>query len=185
VKTPMNLNLALSCRRLTFAAVVLLGVGTGTAVSLAQPRGHGPGRGAGSMNAGEGRADMAVFHYLLDHRTEIRRSVTNIPGGVETLTESDVPAIAAKIQEHVQAMYARMKEGRPIHIRDPLFAELFRNADKVEAKIVKTPKGLRVTETSQDAYVTALIRSHAQVVSGFLANGHAEMMKDHALPARR
>jgi hypothetical protein len=172
-----------TCCRLTTAAVLLV-VGSAMGVAQAQPRGRGQGPGAGSMTDGEHRADMAVFHYLIDHRAEIRRSVTDIPGGVETVTESDVPAVSAKIQEHVQAMYARMKEGRPIRVRDPLFAELFRNADKVDLKIAKTPKGLMVTETSKDAYVTKLIRGHAKVVSAFLANGRAEMMKDHAVPSR-
>lgn len=130
------------------------------------------------------RADMQGFHYLLAHRAEIRRTVREVPGGVETLTESDVPAVAAQIQEHVAAMYRRMKEGRPIHARDPLFAEIFRHADRITMKIDHTATGLRVVETSQDPQVTRLIRRHAEVVSAFLANGHREMMTDHAVPAR-
>jgi uncharacterized protein len=126
--------------------------------------------------------DMQGFHFLLDHRAEIRRTVTEVVGGVATLTESDTPAVAAQIQVHVSAMYRRMTEGRPIHSRDPLFAELFRNGDKIAMKTERTAKGLKVTETSDDPYVAKLIRSHAKVVSAFLKNGHPEMMKDHPLP---
>ena len=128
--------------------------------------------------------DMALFHFLLDHREEIRRSVEELPDGVETLTESDDAEIAGKIREHVRAMYSRLEEGRPIHARDPLFAEIFRHADKIEMTMENTEEGLRVRETSADPYVAKLIKSHAEVVSGFLANGRAEMRKNHPVPER-
>jgi hypothetical protein len=128
--------------------------------------------------------DMALFHFLLDHREEIRRSVEELPDGVETLTESDDAEIAGKIREHVRAMYSRLEEGRPIHARDPLFAEIFRHADKIEMTMENTEGGLRVRETSTDPYVAKLIKSHAEVVSRFLANGRAEMHKNHPLPER-
>lgn len=47
-----------------------------------------------------------------------------------------------------------------------------------------TPGGVRVVETSADAYVVKLIQAHAEVVSAFIANGRSEMMKNHALPPR-
>jgi hypothetical protein len=150
--------------------------------AIGQPHHGGPGRAQGMMSDPEGRADMQVFRFLLDHRAEIRRTVREVAGGVETVTESDNPEIAARIQEHVAAMYRRLKESRPIHSRDPLFAELFRHADKITMKSEKTRGGLRVTETSRDPYVTRLIRSHADVVTAFLKNGHPEMMKSHPLP---
>lgn len=154
-------------------------------VALAQPRGRGMGGGPGHgmMKDDNHHADMQGFMFLLTHRAEIRRRVKEVPGGVETLTESEVAEVAAGIQEHVAAMYRRLKEGRPIHARDPLFAELFRRADRITMKTEKTAKGLKVRETSSDPYVTKLIRSHAEVVSAFLRNGHPEMMKDHPLPA--
>jgi DUF438 domain-containing protein len=127
---------------------------------------------------------MALFHFLLDHRAEIRRTVKALPDGVETLTESDVPETAAKLREHVRSMYRRIEEGRPIHGRDPLFAEIFANADKIEMTMEETEHGLLVRETSSDPYVAKLIQSHAEVVNGFLENGHAEMRKNHPLPER-
>jgi hypothetical protein len=127
-------------------------------------------------------ADMQVFHRLLEHRAEIRRQVTNIPGGVDTLTESDAPEIAALLQQHVDAMIARVKEGRGIHLRDPLFREIFRHAHSIAVTVDRTAAGVRVVETSNDPYVVKLLQAHASVVSAFLANGHAEMMKDHPLP---
>jgi uncharacterized protein len=177
----------MTLRRLIRPTLAFAGLGAALAagVALAHPnRGAAvrcPGGGA-MMGGGDQHADMRVFHYLLAHRSEIRRTVTEIPGGVETLTESDVPAVTARIQEHVAAMYRRMKETRPIHIRDPLFAELFRNADKITMQATNTAKGVRVKETSKDPGAAKLIQEHARVVTAFLANGHSEMMRDHPIP---
>jgi hypothetical protein len=136
-------------------------------------------RGPGMGHGGGHRQDMMGIHFLFARRDSITRTVTQIPGGVRTLTEADDTAVTAKLQEHVQAMYARLKEGRPIHARDPLFAALFRNADKIDVRIEKTAAGLRVTETSTDPETVELIRKHAEVVSLFIANGMSEMMRSH------
>ena len=122
---------------------------------------------------------MMGIHFLFAHRDEITRTVTEVPSGVRTLTETDDPTVTTQLQAHVQAMYDRLKDGRPIHAGDPLFAALFRNADKIDVRIEKTAKGLRVTETSADPEVVKLIRRHAEVVSLFLANGMPDMMKSH------
>lgn len=167
-------------RRLLVGALALgLIVAFGSPAQPPGKKGFGKGKGDPAM-----KADMADFHYLLDHRKDIKRTVKDIDGGVETLTESDVPEVADRIQTHAAAMHKRVKDGRGIHLRDPLFAEIFRHADKIEMSIEKTDKGVRVKETSKDAYVAKLIRAHAEVVNGFIKNGHAEMRKDHPLPAK-
>jgi hypothetical protein len=145
------------------------------------PQGQQKGR-HGMMMDGDHAQDMELFHYLLDNKEQIRRTVTELPDGVETLTESDDPEVAAKIREHVAAMYRRIEEDRPIHRRDPLFAEIFDHADAIEMMMEKTDNGLRVVETSSDPYVAKLIKSHAEVVSQFLVNGRMEMRKNHPLP---
>jgi len=143
-------------------------------------RGH---RG-GLMMDEDHENDMAMFHFLLDRGDVIDRTVKELPDGVETVTESDDPEVAATIREHVRSMYARLEEDRPIHRRDPLFAEVFRHADAIEMTIEETEKGLLVRETSSDPYVAKLIKSHAQVVSAFIDNGRSEMRKNHAVPER-
>lgn len=163
------------------AIAVAFGVAT---VVRAHPGGTAPGRGGmcggGAMGPGGGHgADMMGIHALFAHRDQIQRTVTQIAGGVRTTTESDDPAVVAQIREHVQAMYARLKEGRPINAGDPLFAALFQNADKIHLETENTPKGITVTETSKDPEVVALVRRHAEVVSLFLANGMHEMMRSH------
>jgi uncharacterized protein len=143
------------------------------------------GRGGhGMMGDGAHAADMQVFHQLFAHRTEITRQVLKREDGVETITGSMNPEVTGLLQTHVASMLARVKEGRPIHRRDPLFAELFRYADRIETSFELTAGGIRVIETSDDAYVVQLLQAHADVVSAFIANGHSEMMKNHPLPPR-
>ena len=129
-------------------------------------------------------ADMQLFHQLFDHRTEVTRRVLLRQDGIETVTESTNPEVTRLLQTHVASMLARVKDGRAIHQRDPLFAELFRYADRIDARHEATAGGVRVFETSQDAYVVKLLQAHAEVVSRFIANGRSEMMKDHPLPPR-
>lgn len=142
------------------------------------------GGGRGQWNDPRFIEDRKWFHFLLDNRAKIRRTITRTAKGAETITESDDPEVAAGIQTHVAAMHARVKQGRGIHMRDPLFREVFRHADKISMEITDTDKGVRVVEASDDPYVASLIQAHADVVSQFIANGHAEVRKNHAVPPR-
>lgn len=175
----------MTSRRLPrLASVFALGLGLGLMpfVELARLPAQPPGKGKQKDKAFA--ADREVFHFLLDNRKDIRRTVKNIGKGVETITESDKPDIVAKIQEHVAAMHDRVKNGTGIHLRDPLFAEIFRHYDKIIMKIEKIEKGVKVTETSDDPYVAKLIQAHAQVVTKFIENGHDEVHKNHPLPEK-
>lgn len=142
--------------------------------------GQGPGMSGDAAHA----ADMQMFHRLLDQRADITRQVVLRPDGIETVTESFKPEVTRLLQTHVTSMLARVEDGRPIHLRDPLFAELFRYADRIEARHEATARGVRVVETSSDPYVVKLLQAHAEVVGKFLANGRPEMMKNHPVPAR-
>lgn len=149
--------------------------------------GRGPRPGRGPMRGRNDptiEADHKVFEQLLTNRDKIRRTVKNLPNGVETLTETDDAELRGVLVEHVTAMYARVDEKRPIHLRDPLFAEVFAHADQIDMKFEETEKGVKVTETSDDPYVARLIQKHAEVVSLFLKNGHAEVRRNHSLPER-
>lgn len=169
------------------------GMGNMGCMGMGRMMGMGPMRGmamggnapaAGMAMDATAGADMELFHFLAGHGTEIRRTIKELPNGVDTVTESDNAEVASKLQVHVAAMTARLDDKRGIHLRDPLFVEVFKNADKIVVKQEPTTKGIRVVETSSDPYVAKLIKAHAQVVTGFIKNGHAEMMKDHELPAR-
>jgi intracellular sulfur oxidation DsrE/DsrF family protein len=103
---------------------------------------------------------------------------------VETLTESDDKSVTLKIQEHVASMHKRVKEKRGLRFWDELFVVLFRNADKITMKVENTPNGVKVLETSDDAYTVKLIQLHATVVSKFVKYGFDEAHKEHPAPAK-
>ncbi|TWU08576.1 hypothetical protein [Stieleria varia] len=141
-------------------------------------------RGRGHAGDSQHAKDHQDFFFLIEHREKIQRTIKEIPDGVETLTESDDPAVAAMIQTHVNAMYDRVEHSNPIRMRDPLFREVFANGKKIKMQLEHTDKGIRVKETSDDAYVVKLIRAHAAVVSLWIKNGYSELPKNHAAPAR-
>ncbi|HEY1189369.1 MAG TPA: hypothetical protein VGE74_17075 [Gemmata sp.] len=167
---------------LAFGFVVLLAATAG----LAQRPANGPpaGKGKGTGKDASFAADRDVFHFLLENRKDIRRTVKDTKTGVETVTESDKPEVAKQIQAHVAAMHARVTSGKGLHYRDPLFAELFKHHDKIVMKVEKTAKGVSVTESSDEPYVAQLIQAHARVVSKFIENGFAEAHKNHPLPGK-
>ena len=178
-----------------YVVVALVAAAVGFMVHAAEPpaavkqeeaapaqQGFGRGRGRGQRDDPRFIEDRKWFHFLLDNRAKIKRTITRTDTGVDTVTESDEPEVAAGIQTHVAAMHARVKEGRGIHMRDPLFREVFRHADKISMEITDTDKGVRVVETSDDPYVASLIQAHADVVSQFIENGYEEVRKNHAVP---
>ena len=150
------------------------------------PGGGQHGRGPGGRHGQDERhaEDHEVFEFLLQNHKQIKRTVKELPNGVETLTESDTPDVAAKIKEHVMWMEHRIKEAKPIRMRDPLFAELFRHTEKIHMVHEDTEKGVKVTETSDDPHVARLIQAHAKVVTGFVERGFAEAMKNHSVPGK-
>jgi hypothetical protein len=168
-------------RRLVVIAALASGLTTSAWAQQERPqdRGHMMMMGDGSQ-----MADMSLIHMLLANGDSVKRTVTLRPDGVETLTESDDPAIATAIQTHVASMYGRVQHDRPIHQRDPLFQAIFEHASEISFADELTPAGIKVVETSGDPYVVKLIQAHAEVLNLFIKNGHAEAMKNHAVPAK-
>lgn len=153
-----------------------------TDTSRGPGRGRGMGRGMGRGPDASMRADQDVFHFLLDHHEAIRREVKELADGVETLTESDDPEVATKIQEHVAAMQRRMKDGRGLRFWDPIFVALFDHYEKIEMNVENTDKGVRVIETSVHPFAVTLIKAHAVVVSKFVERGFDEAHESHPVP---
>ncbi|MBB6054029.1 hypothetical protein [Armatimonas rosea] len=141
------------------------------------------GGGMGMMNGG--MADMGTIHSLFAQSGTISRTVKILPNGIEALTESSDPQTVGLLQEHVAAMKTRLEKNQPIRQGDPLFAALFQNADKVVISVTATERGVKVVETSEDAYTVKLLQSHAQAVSDFIKNGMAGMHTFHPVPPRQ
>ena len=143
-------------------------------------RSWGPARRRGPRD--DVRADQAVFHFLLANHDAIRRDVTRLENGVETLTESDRPDVTRKIQQHAAAMQKRVEEGRGFRYWDDLFSAIFRRHASISMIIKNTEKGVSVRETSDDSAIVVLIQAHADVVSQFVERGFDEAHRNHPVP---
>ena len=158
------------------------GRGRGMGAGRGPGGGRGPGAGRGMGTDAAMRIDQDVFHYLLERHELIRREVKNLDNGVETITESDDEAVSSMIQEHVAAMHERVKTGRGLRFWDELFVAIFKNHNKIKMVVENTEHGVKVTETSDDAYTVKLIQAHAVVVSKFVKRGFDEAHENHAVP---
>jgi hypothetical protein len=129
-----------------------------------------------------------VFHSLLAAHQSIQRTVEPTHKGIISVTESSDPRVARLIKLHVEQMRQLLegcsKRQCPAQPRfwDPLFAAVYRNADKIDMQVDPTAKGVRVEETGSNAVTKQLVQAHAAVVSEFVRNGMAEMHEAHAAP---
>jgi hypothetical protein len=127
-------------------------------------------RGGGmGMSAGE---HAAIGGLLTGHKA-IRRTVTEIPGGVRTTTTTTDSALIGTLRAHVRQMARRLEQGRPVRMWDPVFRGVFAHADEITVATKDIDGGIEVTETSENPDVVPLIRAHAAKVSAFAEQGHA------------
>lgn len=146
--------------------------------------GHGMGHGMGMMLQGGTATDTerAELYALFMYHPAIRRSVENLPDGYRSVTESDVPELAAIIVSHVTGMLARLEEGRDaaMPIQSPTLAILFANRDRISTQLEPTETGIVVIQTSDDPATAAALQTHAAEVSDMAARGmrpvHERMM---------
>ena len=142
--------------------------------------GHGPMAGAVSMltkqDAGSS-ADMSLVHDLLMNHASIKRTVTNLPDGIRTVTESDDPRVAQAIQAHVSSMSQRLKDGREFNIFSTTLPVLFENRDRIKSTVEMTARGAVVTRTSSDAGVVAALQGHAAEVTELAQEGMIAMRR--------
>jgi len=174
-----------------------LGLGLAVAASLAQTGGmgpammhgmdHGPAAGGHGPMAGAvgmltrqdagSSADMGLVHDLVMNHTKIRRTVTNLPDGIKTVTESDDPQVAQTIKAHVASMSQRLNDGREFNIFSPTLPVLLENRDKITSVVEVTEKGSVVTRTSTDTKVVAALQGHAAEVTELAQEGPVAMIR--------
>lgn len=145
-----------------FSAAVTVFIG---AIAAAQPASD-PYPGVNPL-----REDRAVWLQLLSDHASIRRRVVYTPVGVEATTESDDPAVAARIIDHAKAMKARIDTGARVRVWDPIFARLFERHDAVRLEVTPTATGVRIVESSDDPEVVSLLWSHASGLCDFVRLG--------------
>ena len=183
--------------RVTAVIATALGLSLATATALGQPAGMGPGMmhgmqhgaaagGHGPMAGPVGMltrqdagsaADMALVHELVMNYTRIKRTVTNLPNGIKTVTESDDPQVAQAIKAHVASMSQRLKDAREFNLFSTTLPVLFENQDKIKSVVEMTEKGSVVTQTSTDAKIVAALQGHAAEVTELVQEGMVAMMR--------
>ena len=147
------------------------GAAAGTPRAMAGPVGMLTSQDAGSA------ADMDLVHALVVNNDKIRRTVTNLPNGIKTVTESDDPQTAQAITAHVASMSQRLQDGREFNIFSTTLPVLFENKDKIRTTVSVTPRGSVVTQTSGDAKVVAALQAHATEVTELVQEGMVAMRR--------
>ena len=129
-------------------------------------------------------AQMGVIHELIANHDRVKRTVTNLPDGIRTVTESDDPRIAELIKTHVATMGERVSAGSDpgLPIESPALHSIFRDKDKIRTTYETTAKGIIVVQTSTDPSTVAALQQHASEVSDLVKGGmaamHESMMKN-------
>lgn len=121
------------------------------------------------------KEQLRVIHTLFVNHDRIKRTVTNLPNGIRTVTESDDAQIAALLKGHVGEMMKRVGDGddRGLPIESDALHSIFRDKDKIHTSVETTANGLVVVQTSDDAKVVAELQEHAAQVTDFAREGMA------------
>jgi hypothetical protein len=183
--------------KIAVGVVAALGLGLAITAAFAHPGGMGPGMmmhgmggpmGAGTQRDGPGfAADMRLVHAMIFNHDKIKRTVTKLPDGIRTVTESDDPEIAQAIQAHVASMERRLGDGREFNLFSPTLPVLFASRNKIKTNVETTANGSVVTQTSDDDKVVVALQAHAEEVSELARDGMAAMMRSAraSMEARR
>lgn len=139
-------------------------------------QGMGPGMGRGPVGMlttqdANSATDMGIAMNLVHENTKIRRTVTKLPDGIKTVTESTDPRIALDIKAHVASMSGRLQEGKEFNIFSTTLPVIFDNAKNIKSVVEFTDKGAIVTRTSTDAKVAAALQAHAGEVTELVQEG--------------
>lgn len=131
-------------------------------------------------------AEVEEMRVMFQNHPDITRSVTNLPDGIETLTESTDPDLAAAIVSHVLKMAERMETGRDpmVPIQSPTLQILFERGDRITTEMTPTESGIKVRQTSKDPEVVAALQTHAAEVSDLAARGMAAV-RDSMMQRRK
>jgi len=162
--------------KIAVATLAAAGLGLAIAAAFAHPGPMG-GPMAGMHGDASFHDDMQLVHAMLFDHQKIRRSITDLPDGIRTVTESDDPAVARAIKAHVGSMEKRLSEGRIFNIFSPTLPVIFENRDKIKTAIEHTDKGAIVTQRTPDPKVVAALQAHALEVSELARDGMAAMMR--------
>lgn len=153
-------------------------IGALAIATLATP-GHGQRpRGMMGMHADSATmGEMAVIHELMQNHSRITRSVTNLPDGIRTVTESDDSLTADRIKQHVARMAVRVsaQDDPGLPMETAALRAIYRNGSGIVTRIDTTAKGMVVVQQSTDSATVAALQRHAAEVTELVRRGMAAM----------
>jgi hypothetical protein len=122
-------------------------------------------------------AEMSDIHELFINHDRITRTVTNLPNGIRTVTESADPRIAQLLKDHVTSMGQRVETGNDpgLPIESQALRAIYRNYEKIHTTFEPTATGMVVIQTSTDQETVAALQQHASEVTDFVKDGTAAM----------
>lgn len=122
-------------------------------------------------------ADMSVVHKLLFDHDKIMRTVTELPNGIRTMTESDDPHVAQYLKDHVARMDQRLKDGNVFNVASHTLPTIFANSAKIHTEIQQRARGVIFTQTSNDPTTIAALQAHAGEVSDLAREGMVALQR--------
>ena len=122
-------------------------------------------------------ARMSVIHELVMNHRLVSRTVTNLPDGIRTVTESSDPRLAQLIKDHVGTMGALVEEARDpnLPMESAALRTLLRNGGSIVTHADTTANGVILVQTSKDAATVAALQTHAAEVSALVREGPAAL----------
>lgn len=168
------------------AAVVALGVMLASAFAGASAQGGGMmGAGGPGMMDSATSAQMMVMHDLVVNHDRISRTVTKLPDGVRTVTESKDPRLARLIKDHVVTMDQRIRTSNDpgMPMESPSVRAIFRGHDRIRTTVDTTATGVVVVQTSADTALVTALQQHAAEVTDLVDRGMAAMHDAMMKPA--
>jgi len=147
-----------------------------------EPHGAG-GQHQGMMGSGHDAGIMTGVHEMFVGHEQLTRSVTVLPDGIRTVTESADPRVAQFLRDHVTVSNAQVASGVDpgLPMESDALREIFRFHADIRTAVEFTPTGIMVTQTSNNPAAVAALQQHAAEVTTFVKDGmaamHAAMMK--------
>jgi len=135
------------------------------------------------MGTGHGAGIMAGVHELFVGHDQLTRTVTLLPDGIRSVTESAAPRLAQLIKDHVTISNTQVVRGADpgLPMESDALRAIFAHHADIRTTIETTPNGVVVTQTSSNPEAVAALQQHAEEVTTFVKEGmaamHAAMMK--------
>lgn len=135
------------------------------------------------MAAGHDGGIMTGVHEMLMGHEQLTRSVTVLPDGLKTVTESADPRLAQLIKDHVTVSNAQVARGVDpcLPMESDALRDIFNYQAEIRTTVEPTAAGIVVTQTSSNPTAVAALQQHAAEVTRFVKDGmaamHAAMMK--------